>query len=246
MSNQKRNTTSARRKLVVFYLAVALLSWLSIRWLERPRFRNALDTPRVVASRHYDEPLQNEIVAIWQRIERQLEKHDPKFVKWLKPPVSDAEIAATEAELGYPLPGDVKASLKVHNGAVRLASNHGIHNAGGIESLRDMYIESCNAYPIGVVHPDPEQFHAFWHPGWLPVGGWQVYELVVNTETGGVYYWNEYSARFQAKSWKRWLENVAQRLESGEFKPVATKYGYDWTNEDKYDSPGAEEQNGWE
>lgn len=242
MSDTKQNLTPSRWKLLVFYGIVVLLGWLALDRIDRPRFRNQLNTALVRQTREYNDDLQAEIDSIWSRIENGLARNDKKLLKRLKPPATETEIAAVEAKLGYPLPGELKASLKVHNGAIQLVSNHELYTAAGIPSLQDVYVDSCITYPIGRLHPDPAEFHPFWHPGWLPVGGWEVYELIVNTETGGVYEWNEHSMAFQATSWKRWLENVARRLESGRFKLIDG----DWTNESRYHSPGAEEETGWE
>jgi cell wall assembly regulator SMI1 len=245
MSSISRPNRSRRIKLLLFYVLVIGFSWLSLHWLDTPRFRNVLDSPRTQAAWHYDLAVQSDVDQLWRRIEAALNQHDTKFVERLNGPATNAEIAKAEAALGYPLPGDVKASLKVHNGGLRLASTHDLHDASGIASLHDMYIRSCVQYPSGPLKTDPTEFQSYWHPGWAPVAGWDVVELIVNAESGSVYYWDEHRAQFQARSWKRWLENVARRLESGEFTPLESKWGERWTNQDKYHSPGAEETNGW-
>jgi cell wall assembly regulator SMI1 len=54
------------------------------------------------------------VAAAWRRIEAALAKIDPEFVERLGKPVAEAEIAALEASLGIPLPGDLRASLAHH------------------------------------------------------------------------------------------------------------------------------------
>lgn len=56
--------------------------------------------------------------AIWDRIEAWLNIHAPEVLDNLLMGVDDDDIQEIEAELGYQLPEDVRASLRLHNGTI--------------------------------------------------------------------------------------------------------------------------------
>jgi cell wall assembly regulator SMI1 len=56
--------------------------------------------------------------AIWDRIEARLNIHAPEVLDTLLTGVDDDDIQEIEAELGYQLPEDVRASLRLHNGTI--------------------------------------------------------------------------------------------------------------------------------
>lgn len=56
------------------------------------------------------------LAATWGRLERWLAAHAPRALASLNPPASEDEIAQAERALGVALPGDVRASLRRHDG----------------------------------------------------------------------------------------------------------------------------------
>jgi cell wall assembly regulator SMI1 len=52
----------------------------------------------------------------WKRIEQWLSVNFPEALQQLRPPATDREIAAVEAEINLELPEVVKASFKIHDG----------------------------------------------------------------------------------------------------------------------------------
>jgi cell wall assembly regulator SMI1 len=55
---------------------------------------------------------------LWRRLEAHLAQHAPILLATLNPPATKAAIRRAEAALGVPLPADLAASLRVHNGQV--------------------------------------------------------------------------------------------------------------------------------
>jgi cell wall assembly regulator SMI1 len=195
-----------------------------------------IGTPAFDQVGHYDPQLQSEINELWERIEAALKKHGDSYTENFAPPATDEQIAQLESTLGYRLPGDFKASLKVHNGTGKFLSQHELRDVTKMDSQWYEYVEILSGPVTGPLSSDPAQMGTMeWHPAWLPVGGWDVYEIIVSLETGRVLFWTGYEAQEETKSWKRWLEIVAERLESGAYSPE----NY-WADEDDYWTPGSE------
>src|SRR5438874_11337379 len=55
---------------------------------------------------------------LWRRLEAHLARHAPILLATLNPPATAAAIRRAEAELGVPLPADLAASLRAHDGQV--------------------------------------------------------------------------------------------------------------------------------
>ena len=246
-----RQSYRRRLWLLVPYVVLTAACWWSIRLLEWPRYKNRLESPAVLAMQHYDAQVQAEVDAIWRRIEAGLRKHGVSYVERLGPPGSDEELAELEFKLGYRLPGDLRASLKVHNGSggAFIGLNE-LRNAEWIDRVCSEMVDiqaGVQQEPL-----DPESMPSYsWHPGWIAVGGWDVYQILVHVETGAVYYFDEANAEWQTISWMQWLENVATRLESGEF--VLDESG-NWVDGSpgpvpgmrKYYTPGSEYEAQWQ
>jgi cell wall assembly regulator SMI1 len=55
---------------------------------------------------------------LWRRLEAHLAQHAPGLLPTLNPPAAAAALRRAEAKLGVPLPVDLAASLRVHDGQV--------------------------------------------------------------------------------------------------------------------------------
>ena len=226
--------------IYVLLPSVALWWFLNSSW---PQQTNRLNSEEVRKLQHYDQSVQSEIDAIWKRIEIQLRDHEWEQHVRLNPPATLQEIKELEGALGYRLAGDYKASLLVHNGSEGdFCSYDQLYSTTRVLKPWKIYVEVHGSFAQNEIHPNPRQTKNFWHPGWTPVAGWNAYETVINAETGQVLHWDEYTATYQAASWKAWLENVASRLESGEFRLEQRMVGqYFWTDDD-YRTPGSEKK----
>jgi cell wall assembly regulator SMI1 len=58
------------------------------------------------------------VQGLWQRLEAHLASHAPGMLNSLNPPVSEEALRRAEAALGVPLPADLAASLRVHDGQI--------------------------------------------------------------------------------------------------------------------------------
>jgi cell wall assembly regulator SMI1 len=149
------------------------------------------------------------------------------------------------------LPGDVRASLKVHNGSGGpFIGLNELWNAEWIDRVCTEMVEIHSGFELQPLDTDSVPSYS-WHPGWIAVGGWDVYQILVHVETGAVYYFDEANAEWQTISWAHWLENVATRLEFGEF--VLDESG-NWVDSPpgpvpymrKYYTPGSEHEAQWQ
>jgi cell wall assembly regulator SMI1 len=126
----------------------------------------------------------------WRRIEGWLEVNNPPLRAALKPPASDAELAAIEAVIGAELPGDFKESWRVHGGTgdtagslipARDAPGDRYGNAttpGGyyLMPCAEILLEwrSWKLLADGGEFAGQESTgdhgirRAWWHPGWVP------------------------------------------------------------------------------
>lgn len=231
------------RYRVFTYLVISVLCWFSVRWIGGANRFNLLGTAAIEPIYHYDDKVQSEIEAVWKRIETTLAKHDRKYVDQLGPPATDEELALLETELGYRIPGELRASLQVHAGSEEFLSNFKLYNVSKIEFEWSVHVDISTSVVTEPLCPTPAAFEDFaWHPGWIPVAGWDVYHILINVETGEVCHWDKWNATPQTGSWKRWLEVVAERLESGEYCPLAPGDSM-WEGSDDYWTPGSEEKN---
>ena len=70
----------------------------------------------------------NTIVDIWKELDAQLEEKFPKLYATLNPGASELEIKNLESHFSAPIPDDLKASLRVHNGQNDPNLTNGIFN----------------------------------------------------------------------------------------------------------------------
>jgi cell wall assembly regulator SMI1 len=67
------------------------------------------------------------VIDLWSRLEAYLRANAPDVLATLHPPVTDAAIRAAEAALGCPLPAELSASLRVHDGQLQDTGTNGPH-----------------------------------------------------------------------------------------------------------------------
>lgn len=232
---------SVLKNLILFVL-VGFATWWAWNWINRPRHSNLLNTSIVHEIQHYDQDLQGEIDELWERIEAGLKKHCDKPID-LGPPVTDAELERIEFELGYRLPGDLKASMRVHLRTGEFLSSYCFYDAGQITGTHQMYFDCASGYCPFPIAPDPDDCEPFWHPGWIPIAGWDAFELVVNLETGEVFSWQDPGLRFASESWKSWLTNVANRLELQTIpKGDYSGDGFEYWIDGAFSTPGSDKE----
>lgn len=198
-------------------LCIALL--VVIAW-----FVNARDKPspwngpgskiaRLV--QHYDSQTQSEINAIWKRIENCVSE-EPKHLKGLGPPATDDEIAELEYALGFGLPGDFKASLKRHAECPGFFSIWNLLDLKRIAYNYNANSEHYDQFPV-LIATEEMQDGDFWHPSLVPFAGWDADMLCLHLESGKVVSYSvDSGTSFQSASFRQWLLNVADRLESGD------------------------------
>lgn len=219
---------------VISWVVFCVLLWGGHHWWNSPRARNVLTSPRVAKIQHFDETLLQEIDACWKRLEIAMAGQD---VERSTTPATLAQVEELENALGYRLPGELKASLLVHNGGIQICSDE-LYSVDEILVNWQMYIEVFGAYKQYPIAPNPRDCDPGWHPGWIPVAGWDAYEIVINLETGEVWHYDDPGVSFVAASWRDWLETAASRFEKVE-PPDGHDSVNDWVN-DEFPTAGSE------
>ncbi|MDT0264747.1 SMI1/KNR4 family protein [Streptomyces sp. DSM 44915] len=118
------------------------------------------------------------VAASWRRIDAWLAAHAPASAALLAPPAEPAALAAAEAALGAPLPADLAASLRRHDGAsatvdvlpdLRLLSAARVVEEWElrVEAERELRAEDEDDLP-----PLPGG-GPYWHERWVPVAEFQ-------------------------------------------------------------------------
>ena len=149
----------------------------------------------------------SEISAQWERIERWLEAQGE--LRQLRPPATEAQLAAAEAGLGFSIPAEVRESLLRHDGvmpdawpdwsAMRLA--HMLRNAEW-DSGRD--IEDDAAHLLSVADGGD--------------GSYLVLRFDENGQTSGQLFFFESQLENEVfPSWLARLTDIADGLESGRY-----------------------------
>ncbi|MFC8723561.1 SMI1/KNR4 family protein, partial [Kitasatospora sp. NPDC057198] len=105
----------------------------------------------------------------WRRIDSWLARHAPADLALLRPPADPAELAAAEEALGLPLPAELRASLRCHDGATEwttLLPEQSPLGAAAIVEHRRMRME--DAADVDGFTTRPWDDEPWWHPRWLP------------------------------------------------------------------------------
>ena len=198
----------------------------------------------VLAKRDFDRPVAP-VAASWKRIEAWLEEHYQPMFAALRPGVTEAEIKRLEKACGFSLPEDVKESYRIHDAHdhagegnrdlffcnLPLAEKYGsvLTEWKSWHDLRRTSpdtVEQIEGYgrqrsvPEGSVRP------AYTVPGWVPLesdyGG---NHLGVDLEPGPkgrvgqvINFGKDEKVKYVlAHSWGRFLEDIADEMEAGNF-----------------------------
>ncbi len=226
-------------KPILFCGLAAFGTWALLQWFEPPQHSNLLTSPSLAEIQRCDEQRQIKLAKIWTRIENRLKQVAPKLAANLGPPASPQDIERLEQQLGYALPGELKASLLVHGrGHGEFVGRYWLYGPAHIYSNWEMYLElDFGGYASVPLEPDGKEYTGFWHPGWLPVAGWNTYEIVINLETGEVFRYQDPGVGWSAESWSVWLETIAERLETEEI-PAGYSDVFEWL-QSGFPDPGA-------
>jgi cell wall assembly regulator SMI1 len=112
----------------------------------------------------------NDVAQAWQRIENWLRDNAPETYRTLNPPATDAAIAHVEELIGVPLPADVVASLRIHDGVTfdggrfEIAGRYAPASVERIESLWRMLTDLLDDFG-----DEDGMVGWWWHPQWVPI-----------------------------------------------------------------------------
>jgi cell wall assembly regulator SMI1 len=123
--------------------------------------------------------------AAWQRIEGWLAAHAPATAATLAKPAPDAEISQTQQAIGVPLPADLVASLRRHDGttgprqdAFTLPPYYGLLSAPGIAT------EARTMCDVLASVGDNATVGSWWHGQFVPVADLDGDSLFLDQRTG--------------------------------------------------------------
>lgn len=192
---------------------------------------------------HYDESVQSQIEAVVERIKVKTQEVLPKSMECFGDPATSDEIAWLESQLGYPLPGQLKALLKMHNG--QKAPQREFLEAGwrfhSIDSVASDSGETISwVSPEGSMpRPGNNDYGNF--PGFVVFMSNDYEFLGLYLEDGKVYELDPESGySLHADSLHQWLENIALRLENGQYEKSDDEFYLldSKGNSLSYESPG--------
>lgn len=169
---------------------------------------------------------------IWARIEAWLRANAPQVLDTLQPGISDTQIQVLESFLGISLPDDFKESYQIYNG--QSGDDYGLLEGREFLSLERLQqewqiwkdlldagdFEGITSEPVAGIRDD------WWNAHWLPLtydGSGNHDCLDLNPAEGGTHgqvitMWHDAAEReILASSFRQWLEQYADGLESGQF-----------------------------
>lgn len=167
---------------------------------------------------------------IWNRIESVLLEHAPLAVETLASPATDDELSTLEGVLGFALPDDLVASLRIHNGQNDPTRLHSFSGEGIFLSTTEI------ASTWNMLNGLKDGMDDWWSSSWIPFAQSDGSAVCINTERSADGRLGEVIAFVHdstyepgiAPSYALWLEKLAFRLEAGDFK--VDEYGYLWLN----------------
>ncbi len=111
-----------------------------------------------------------EMQEIWSRIESWFQRHAPEALNNLRKGASDEDIRQLEIDLGYQLPEDVRASLRLHNGTVDTFAD--IWQLLSLEGMKEQYqvqIQVLHSLQEDTDEENQDDEIWWWLPSWLPI-----------------------------------------------------------------------------
>lgn len=165
-----------------------------------------------------------ELTAIWTTIERELGTHAPSILPTLNPPASDNEIAGLEARLGYPIPDDLRESLRIHDGQDDPRGLAVFCAAGTLLPVEAMLETWARITEIDrqLAEEIPDRAGEWWDPAYLPLSDFAGDRLCVNLdpEARGEIVWHVHDCGIEHglfESYTTWLRSVAEALAERRF-----------------------------
>jgi cell wall assembly regulator SMI1 len=163
------------------------------------------------------------MVELWSRVERLLEAQSPESVAALAQGASDLSLARLAKVVGGPLPPDLVASLTVHDGQKPPRESHPIFDAESLLSceaisttwtMRGDILKHIESLPR--IRQDDAKW---WSPSFLPVTEANGNGFCIHRLDNSVHY-HTHDGDMEGPlfpSWRALLEDVATKLERGQF-----------------------------
>jgi cell wall assembly regulator SMI1 len=180
------------------------------------------------------------VTRAWQQIDEVLAAHCPATFRQLGRPATSEQIARLESSLGLSLPGDLAASLKIHNGmrnnsTRQFSAIEYDHLLTCSEMARDCKMLRKIVHdlePLGALHAEGRAVcggrirDRHWCDRWIKTTDFNGDGFVVDLDPGPRgqrgqvyrYYNSEPPRKVLAVSWGEFLELYAARLKKGQFE----------------------------
>jgi cell wall assembly regulator SMI1 len=154
--------------------------------------------------------------------------NDPFVLAGLRPPATEAQIAALEEAVGYRLPADYRASLAIHDGQkdAFVGAMSGLTLNSIKETLEDWSameeLLRAGEFDAPCESPDEALRDGWWNRGWLPIVSDNGNSINIDLDptaegvVGQVFFFDheEGAAPVDASSFAEWLEQIAGELEA--------------------------------
>lgn len=212
-----------RAKAVFLVTVTAGAWWLSALVLPQPNSAGPPFTPPDelrAANREQYVAIRDRVQNAWNRIHAAFEKIGPRSLESLNPPATEQQIVDLETKLGFPLPDDVKCSLKIHNGQDTTKPGCFFYKLLPVQQIEATWNKSAkrDGFESGWGDAIPHwRDWDYWQPDILPVGDdfGVDFQLWIELSTGTVFMWYQGNAVEEADSFVEWLEARAQNAEDG-------------------------------
>ena len=198
---------------------------------------------RALATAKYDQNVQQSVDSLLERIEKSSVAivPDQPASNWKS--LTDTGLEQLESDLGYAIPGELKAFLKSeHLGRIpwqKIWSDWYVHGAD------DIHQWSIGEYLSWCVHPGtniPSADSCEYGPGMVLFISNDYEFFAAHIETGGVWIIDPESGfEYQASGMLAWLEKTATRLENGEFVNNEDEFLFIKKDKQTANSPGGGE-----
>ena len=166
------------------------------------------------------------LIDIWNTIERELATHAPTVLPTLNSPATDDAVQRLETTLGHPIPGDVRESLKIHNGQHDPSRLQLLCDAGTLLSADRMLEVWAMITEIDrdLSNRIPDRAGVeWWNPAYLPISDFEGDHLCVNLlpDNQGEVLWHVHDSGIEHNvfgSYTDWLQSVADVLTEQRFE----------------------------
>ena len=161
--------------------------------------------------------MSEKIVKAWEDIKAEIARLGG--TNRFKRPATDKQIATLEKKVGFSLPEEVVAYLKVHNGSPDFLEELLINRPflSTTEIARDWKV-NCETFDDLGADIKKSISQCWWHPRMIPIAGADGDCICVDSLTGKVHSHVHDSGLGKpiAKSLTAWLQSIAKRLKKGE------------------------------